>query len=131
MIALDSTSLKLQAVLAGAKATNDCDVQVWFYDVPAAKKDSFEDYRPAMKRTATNGATAVDICAAPSVDNTTRVIQSIAFHNNDTASVTVTFRTTDGSTNFTAFKVTLATLESATYEHGHGWRCYTTAGAIK
>lgn len=131
MIALDSTTLKLQAVLAGAVATTNPDVHVWFYDVPATKKDSFEDYRPALKRTATNGATDVDICSAPSVDNTTRVIQNIAVHNKDTASVTLTIKTDDGTTEYTVFKVTLATLESATYEHGHGWRCYTTAGAIK
>jgi hypothetical protein len=131
LIALDSTTLKLQAVLAGAVATTQPDVHVWFYDVPATKKDSFEDYRPAMKRTATNSTTDVDICSAPSVDNTTRVIQSIAIHNKDTASVTITIKTDDGTTEYTAFKATLATLECATYEDGLGWQCYTVAGARK
>lgn len=84
----------------------------------------------ASKQTNTNGATDVDICDAPQ-QNFVRNIESIHIHNKDTASVTMTIKIDDGGTETVLWYVILATLESATYEHGYGWKATTTAGAIK
>ena len=111
MIYLDSSILSLQAVLAGAKTTNQLDCTVCFYDVPSQTKTGFQEYRGAIKRTATNDTTDVTICAAPSA-GVTRNIKMISIYNKDTVSATVTVKTDDGTTEFIICKRTLLTTET-------------------
>lgn len=120
MIYLDSTLLKLQAVLAGAITTNQLDCHVWFYDVPSQTKEGNEDYRGAVKRTASNSTTDVDICSAPSNNGVTRVITGISIYNKDTVSATVTVKTDDATTEFILVKQALAATETLFYD-GAGW----------
>lgn len=126
MITLDSTTQKLQAVLGGAVSATNPQITVTFFD---DNQEGMET-KYANKRTNTNGATDVDICAAPQ-QSFVRNIESVFIHNLDSASVTLTIKIDDGGTETIIWKAILATLECATYEHGNGWRAYTTAGAVK
>lgn len=131
MIYLDTTTRKLQAVLAGAISTTNPKGAVFFYDVPAQSKEDVSEYHGSTKVTSTNGANDVDICAAPPFEGMTRDIQSIMFHNLDTASVTLTIKIDDATVETILWKGTLATLECVSYEHGTGWVATTAAGARK
>ena len=124
---LDSTSLKLEAVLGGAVAANQPEVTVVFinYNVDGAPS------KPATVRSALNSSTDVTILAAPSVDGHVREPQFISIYNKDTASVTVTVKTDDGTTERILHKATLATLEALQYEKGRGWYALTSSGAVK
>ena len=129
MIRLDNMTVKLQIVLAGNVATNQLDCAVSFTD----HNISNELTRGATKRTNTNQTTDVDICDAlgSGKNGYVRNIDSISIYNKDTASATVTVKYDDGGTEHIIAKIVLATLEQAHYEHGYGWKCLTTAGAIK
>ena len=131
MIYLDTTTRKLQAVLAGAHATTAPKIVVFFYDVPAQTKDDNSEYHGSTQVATTNGSTDVDICAAPSFIGTTRNIPSIMVHNIDTASITLTIKIDDATVEAPLWKGTLATLECLSYEHGLGWQATTAAGARK
>lgn len=120
MIYIDA-SLTLQAVLSGAKTTNDCDIHVFFYDVPSQTKPTFEEYRGAFKRTSSNGNTAVAICSPPSQNGITRNIAGIQFYNKDTVASTLTIQTTDGTTTYILIKYALATLKTLAWSPTSGW----------
>jgi len=62
MIRLDTTTRKLQVVLAGAVSTNQLPVVVSYSDKTSTT------YNGATQTAQTNGTTAVDICAARSAD---------------------------------------------------------------
>ena len=124
MIYLDSTLLKLEAILAGAVAANQPEAHVHFREIPSQTKPTFEEYLGATKRTATNGANDVTICAAPGAAGRTRNIDTVSIYNKDTANVTVTVKTDDGTTEFIIRKQLLAPGESLCYEgreSGRGW----------
>ena len=122
---LDST-IALQAVLAGAVAANQPEVHVSYkvYD-----KDG-EPKKPAIYRTALNSATDVTILAAPTIVGFVFEIMALSIYNKDTASVTVTVKTDDGTERIIT-KVILATLETLAWEASGGWYALTTAGARK
>jgi len=124
---LDSTSLKLEAVLGGAVAANQPEVTVVFinYNVDGVPS------KPATVRSALSSSTDVTILAAPSVDGHVREPQFISIYNKDTASVTVTVKTDDGTTERILHRATLATLEALQYEKGRGWYALTSSGAVK
>lgn len=124
---LDSTSLKLEAVLAGAVSANQPEVTVTYV---AYNRDGREA-KPATYRTALNSASDVSILAAPSVAGVVLEPRFISIYNKDTASVTVTVKTDDGTTERIICKATLATLEVLIYENGKGWYALNTSGAIK
>ena len=122
MIYLDSTILKLEAVLAGAVAANQPEAHVHFRDIPSQPKPTFEEYRGATTRTAMNSNTDVTICAAPGQVGTTRNIDTISIYNKDTAAVVCTVKTDDGTTEFIIVKQTLLTTQSLVYDRDGGWQ---------
>ena len=121
MISLDTTLISLQAVLAGAPATSQPECHVWYYDVPAQAKETNEEYKRFLYRSVANSGTDVVICPPPPTSGTTRHIESIAYHNKDTASSTVTIKTDDGTTERQMHKKTLTTLQTFQYESNSGW----------
>lgn len=118
---LDSTTLKLEAVLGGSVSTTQPVFHVFYYDIPSQTKNGNEEYRGATNRGALNNTTDVTLCAAPGQVGTTRVITQVNLHNADTASVTVTIKTDDGTTERTLIKITLTTLQTLTYSRKTGW----------
>lgn len=123
---LDATGLTLQAVLAGAIATNqpECHVDyvVWTNDGQTSK--------PGLTRTALNSTTDVTILAAPPRQGYVHEVREVSIYNKDTAAVTVTVKTDDGTERI-IIKATLATLESLCYSQQAGWYAMTAAGARK
>ena len=123
---LDSTLLKLEAVLAGAVAANQPEVVVDYFDY---NRDG-NLTKPATFRVALNSTTDVTILAAPRQDFV-RDTQRISIYNKDTASVTVTVKTDDGTTERILIKATLLTLETLNWEKGLGWYALDANGNRK
>jgi len=113
---LDKTTLKLEAVLAGAISANQPEATVtyvtWNNDGVPTKPGTF--------RAALNSTTDVTILAAPGQQGWVLEPISIAIYNKDTASVTVIVKTDDGTERILV-RQTLATLESLCWDKGVGW----------
>jgi len=127
VIRLDSTTRKLQAVLAGVVTASQPQCSVHFYDVPSQEKTDFSEYRGAVKNTDTNDTTDVDICAAPLKAGTIRNIDYISIYNKDSASVQVTVKIDDSGTETILIRRTLTTLQTLFYEDGAGWIVIATS----
>ena len=97
---------KLEAVLAGAVAANQPEVHVFYADWNASN----EMTAPTLFRAALNSTTDVTILAAP-VANPKREVLSMTLYNKDTATVTATIKTDDGTERILVKKA-LATLET-------------------
>ena len=121
MIILDTTTRKLQVLLGGAVATNQCPCMASWVDVTSSA------YTPGTTVANTNSTTAVDLVAAPA-SSTYRQIKTLSIYNADTASVTVTVRYNDNGTTYTLLKVTLPTLYHLVYTDTDGWSVHDTAG---
>jgi hypothetical protein len=123
---LDS-SLKMEAVLAGAVAANQPDVHVDY----SVWNNEGKQTKPAPFRTVLNSTTDVTILAAPGTVGFINDPEFISIYNKDTASVTVTVKTDDGTTERIIQKVTLLTLEALQYEKGRGWYALDANGNAK
>lgn len=111
MIVLNTTTRKLQILLAGAVSTTELPVRV-----------SYQDYRVEDGQTSygddpvvTTGASAVDILAAPR-SGIVRTVNEITVVNTDTAAATVTIRYNDNGTTYILLKVTLAVGDNLIYQ---------------
>lgn len=116
---LDAT-LRLEAVLAGAVAANQPEVHVDYIDWNNENVSTI----PSTSRAALNSTTDVTILATP-VSNPRREPTRISIYNKDTASITVTVKTDDGTTERIIIKSTVPTLKSLMWEQSVGW--YQTA----
>jgi hypothetical protein len=115
---------KLQVVLAGAVAANECPIVVEF-------EEGASDVR-RVTRTAdsiTTGATAVDVLT---VSDAPKRIKSFSFYNADTSSVVVTVRfyNANGTTRVVR-KQTLLTLEGLHWNEAQGWHSVDANGNRK
>ena len=116
------TTLKLEAVLAGAVAANQPEVHVDYVDW---SKD-MEQTAPAAYRVALNSTTDVTILAAP-VQNPKREPIEVNIYNKDTASVQVTVKTDDGTTERIIVRRTLTTLQTLCWKRNVGWFVLATS----
>ncbi len=128
---LSGALLKLEAVLAGAVSANQPECTVDYIDWNAQGQET----PPATVRTALNSNTDVTILAAPqtsvNVGNPVREPIRVAIYNKDTASVTVTVKTDDGTTERIIIKATLLTLESLHWDRANGWYSLDASGNLK
>ena len=124
MLRLDTTTRKLQAVLAGAVTTNQLPILVSWSDKTSTT------YSGGSTPSNTNSTTAVDICAAPGA-STIRDIDYISVRNADTAAATITIRYNDNATTYDVFKTALAVGDHLTYVHGSGWTVVDSSGNVK
>ena len=108
--------MKLEAVLAGAVATTQPEVHVDYIDWNLNN----EPTRPAPFRVALNSTTDVTILPAPPTNPIREPLRVVIF-NKDTASITVTVKTDDGTTEFIEVKQTLTSLQSICWEKTIGW----------
>lgn len=102
LLALDSTTRKLQAKMASTATTTNCSVTCTYAD--SATSTFTEGIYPSVL----NGTTLVDILPAPAA-STRRVVKSINVFNNDTVTHTVTIYLNDNSTSYAIKKITLTT----------------------
>jgi hypothetical protein len=114
-VILDST-MKLEAVLGGAVSANQPEVHVDYQDWTVENVQT----RPAPFRTALNNSTTVTILAAPTA-NPIREPLRVIVYNKDTAAVTVTVKTDDGTTERIEVKQEILAGESLCWEKGVGW----------
>ena len=115
------TSIKLEAVLAGAIATSQPEYHVDYIEY---NNEGLPTIPQDPSRGALNSTTDVTILAAP-VNNPRREILRISLYNKDTASVTFIVKTDDGTTERILIRKTIGTLDSLCWEKTLGW--YTTA----
>ena len=124
MLRLDTTSRKLQAVLAGAVTTNQLHCVVSYSDHTSTA------YNGGTQLTSTNSTTAVDICDAPAA-STVRDVDYINIRNRDTAAATVTVMLDSSGADSEIVKATLAVGDQLVYVHGDGWKALDASGQIK
>lgn len=130
---LDNTTKKLQVILGGSVATNECPITAGFADV---RKDSLaggNESQSVFKSddAITTGASAVDVVDPPPT-GVRRRITDLSVYNADTTSVTVTVRLyVDASTTRVLFKATLQTLENLYYSESMGFYAVDVNGNMK
>src|SRR5262245_13340284 len=105
MLRLDTTTSKLQAVLAGAVATTQPQAVVCYSD------DNGTTYVGGKQLTALNSTTDVDILAAPAA-STVRDVDYCSIYNRDTASITVTVKYDISAVDSIIITTTIATGET-------------------
>jgi hypothetical protein len=120
MILLKSTDT-LQVLLAGAVATNQCDLSCSYMDVATDGSSIAPDSSDGV----TNGVTAVTWVAAPA-SGLVRQVKYLSLYNADTASVTVTVRKSNAN-NRVLCKVLLAPGERLEYTVDGGFRTTTSS----
>ena len=125
MIVLSATTDKIQVVLAGTVATNQCQCVASWRDVTATPT-----YTPGRSVANTNNTTDVDLVASPAA-STQRLIDFITVYNNDTASVTVTVKYDANGTDYILWRGTVLAGERIEYCSDKGWSVVTAGGLLK
>lgn len=120
---LSFTTDKLQVVLGAAKTTNDMQVSVFYYDVPASEKSDNSEYRRGRQFSTTDGTAEKDILSGPSQAGTVRNITYLGVYNADTATKDVTIMVDDNTTNRILKKaIALAVGATLSWSEGSGWQ---------
>lgn len=117
ILSSNPVAIKLEAVLAGAVSANQPEYHVDYADWT---NDNVETPPLAPSRGALNDTTDVTILAAPT-NNPRREIQRISIYNKDTASITVTVKTDDGTTERIIIKSTVIAGRTLFWEKTGGW----------
>lgn len=122
MIVLDTSTRKLEVILAGAITTNQLPV--------VANYKTFPDARPTSVNTATNGGTAVAVVTGQ--DSPTALsVEELSVFNADTAAATLTVRLNDNGTTRILWKGALAVGDTLGYSSGQGFRVTDSNGNVK
>jgi hypothetical protein len=124
MIRLDSTTRKLEILLAGAVVTTQPSFVASWSDATAS------GYAGGATPGVTNGGTAVTLVAAPAA-STVRDVDYVSLTNRDIAAVTATVRYNDGGAPYPITTVTLSVGDQLTYTHGSGWQVFSSTGSLK
>lgn len=119
---LDSTLIRLEAVLAGAADPAPVS-HVWY----RVYTNDGTITKPALYRVALNGATDVVILPAPSLTGEVREVLGASWYNADNASITLTIKTDDGTTERTILNRVLLTLQTLHYSINNGWYITTNS----
>lgn len=121
MLILDTTSRSLQILLGGAGAmpfvTSWVDITI-------------TAHTPGTNHGVTNGATPVDLAAAPAA-STYRQIKQIVVRNSTGGAATTTFRYKDGATNRDFASFALDAGDVVQYNDGEGFRVFDSTGKLK
>lgn len=120
---LSGANQKLQILLAGAVATTEAA----YYAAYADKNGGAVTFETPVHGT-TNGATAVDVVAAPGASKQ-RKVKILTLWNADSASVVATVRLNDGGTTRILYRATLATGEQLSYVDGVGFVSFSADGS--
>lgn len=128
---LDTTTRKLQILLAGTVSTTACDWTVSYRDENRNAPQNLGAVPSATMAGTVSSVTAVDLLSAPSVNTIVRVPERISFKNRDVSTHAVTFRLNDNATTYQYWSPTLLTGESAFYDENQGWYATDASGARK
>lgn len=122
---LASTTQKLQIVLGGAATSANSPVLV-DYVQSNASGTTF-----AVAASSTNGASPVDILAAPGA-STQRRVNSLTVCNGDSAAISVTIRLNDNGTTYDILSgVTLQPLAALQFTREAGWEVVNPSGGVR
>ena len=128
---LDTTTRKLEVLLAGTVSTTACPVVVCYRDENRNAPQNLGAVPSATQAITVSSVTVSTFLSAPSVNTIVRVPERISFKNSDTGTVIPTFRLNDNSTTYPFWSPTLLTGESAFYEEHKGFYSTDVNGAIK
>jgi hypothetical protein len=123
MLRLDTTTRKLQVVLAQAITTAQLPVMVSYSDKTSTT------YNGATQLSNTNSTTTVDICSAPAA-STVRDIDYVSIKNNDTVPAKVTIQLNDNGTIYTLTTITMQVGDTLSYTHSSGWQVITQNSSL-
>ena len=128
---LDTTTRKLEVLLAGTVSTTACPVVACYRDENRNAPQNLGAVPSATQDITVSSVTASTFISAPSVNTIVRVPERISFKNADVSTHTVTFRLNDNTTTFPIWSPTLLPGESAFYDEGRGWYAQTASGGLK
>jgi hypothetical protein len=121
-----SNNLRSLTVVSNATATTtEPSYSASYVDTVESGVKNYADSVGAL-----TGATAVTVVDALPTGTVSREIRDVVVLNRDTVSHTITVSKKNSGTNYTVFKATLGTLESAVYD-GFKWSVYTSSGELK
>jgi hypothetical protein len=130
-------SLTLEAVLAGAVSANQPEFHVDYFvrDNNSPQQNiAWQPPKPSTLRGALNDTTDVTLISPTTGRYSTQgfvaEVQYLEITNKDTAAITLTIKTTDGSTDREKCKVTLQTNERIVYAKGI-WQSFTSDNSLK
>lgn len=119
---LAATTQSLEIDLAGAITTNNLPVCVEYTDVTTST------FTPGHQDAASNGTTAVTICAAPGA-STYRVIKHINVYNKDTVAATVTIQFNNNATLRELIVIALQSGQTLSWSSEAGWQVLAVQAA--
>ena len=128
---LDTTTRKLEVLLAGTVSTTACPVVVCYRDENRNAPQNLGAVPSATQAITVSSVTVSTFLSAPSVNTIVRVPERISFKNSDVSTHTVTFRLNDNSTTYPFWSPQLLTGESAFYDEGRGWYATDAQGNLK
>lgn len=126
MIILDTTTRKLQVLMAGAATTTNPDYVAHYVDITPAS----ESFAPGSSNGTLNGTTAVDVVAAPAA-STYRQIKALSITNLDSVTNTITVRYNDNGTSRKIIVASIATGYSLNFEETNGWYVLDASGKLQ
>lgn len=121
---LDTTTRKLQAVLAAAVTTNQLRVVSSWTDITSSSNTA--GTTPVLS----NGTTAVDIVPAPAA-STQRNVYAMNVYNADTAPATVKLQLNDNGTVYTIVTVVLLPGYTLSFTDVNAWQILNPAGHVE
>lgn len=124
MIVLSQTTDKLEVVLKTAVTSAQLRCVSCWRDIDTTT------YTPGRTVVNTNSTTDVSLVAAPAA-STQRVIDFVNIYNFDSVAADVTVKFDANSTEYILAIVALSPGERLEYSNDHGWRVFTTQGALK
>lgn len=117
-----SSTQKLQVVLGAAKTTNDCNVTAAYRALGGTTLGQFASTNVLTPQvTNTNGVTAVDIVAAPTITGQINAVESLFIYNADTVPTTVTVQYYNGGTAYPLVVIQLQVGETLCYSANQGF----------
>ena len=122
---LSTPSSSIQISKAAVTTTTDPDFVCAFTDLGIEGRVFSGEQVAALP-----GTSLVQVIDPPPDRRLTRNVLYMGIHNRDSVQHTFTVAHVSADTR-RLIQLTLATLESADYTPGHGWRVYTSAGVVK
>jgi hypothetical protein len=120
MIVLNTSSQKLEAILAAGVSATPLDITVVYYDTLPQRLDTLQWQRYGSQEATLSSATVTTIADAPG-EGIVRSITNIFSFNRDSGNVVLSIKKNRGTASTFYKQQTLTPGQTLTYEHGDGW----------